>query len=52
MNRNLTAVSERVSVIKDARGNVLSDGMTKEIKGNNVVLTIDEGLQYIVEKSR
>jgi len=50
-DRNLTAVSERVSVIKDARGNVLSDGMTKEIKGNNVVLTIDEGLQYIVEKN-
>lgn len=50
-DKNLSAVSESISVVKDARGNVLSDGMNREIKGNNVVLTIDEGLQYIVEKN-
>lgn len=50
-DKNLSAVSESISVVKDARGNVLSDGMSREIKGNNVVLTIDEGLQYIVEKN-
>jgi len=50
-DKYLSAVSERVSVIRDARGNVLSEGMSKEIKGNNVILTIDEGLQYIVEKN-
>ncbi len=50
-DRYLSAVSERVSVLRDARGNSLSEGMSKEIKGNNIVLTIDEGLQYIVEKN-
>ncbi len=50
-DKYLSAVSEQISVLKDARGNVLSDGMSKEIRGNNLVLTIDEGLQYIVEKS-
>ncbi|MGO9014507.1 MAG: peptidoglycan D,D-transpeptidase FtsI family protein [Dissulfurispiraceae bacterium] len=47
----LSAVSERVSVVRDAKGNALSDGVRKEIKGNNIILTIDEGLQYIVEKN-
>ena len=47
----LTAGSdEKESVLRDARGNMLSDGLSREIEGNNVVLTIDEGLQYIVEK--
>ncbi|MFZ5996670.1 MAG: peptidoglycan D,D-transpeptidase FtsI family protein [Nitrospirota bacterium] len=47
----LSARGEMVSVVRDARGNVLSEGLSKEIRGNNVVLTIDEGLQYIVEKN-
>jgi cell division protein FtsI/penicillin-binding protein 2 len=50
-DRYLSAVSERISVVRDAKGNALSDGLSKEIRGNNVVLTIDEGLQYIVEKN-
>src|SRR5208337_3967920 len=50
-DKYLSAVSERVSVLRDAKGNALSEGMSKEIKGNNVILTIDEGLQYIVEKN-
>lgn len=50
-DKYLSAVTERVSVSRDAKGNALSEGRTKEIRGNNIVLTIDEGLQYIVEKS-
>ncbi len=50
-DKYLSAVSEQISVLRDARGNALSDGMRKEIRGNNIVLTIDEGLQYIVEKN-
>lgn len=37
-------------VLRDATGKKLSDGNFWEIKGNDVFLTIDEGLQYIVEK--
>ncbi|WP_038059081.1 peptidoglycan D,D-transpeptidase FtsI family protein [Thermodesulfovibrio yellowstonii] len=40
--------SKVVSV--DARGKKLSDGSLKDIKGNDIFVTIDEGLQYIVEK--
>lgn len=50
-NKYLTARGEKISVARDAKGNVLSDGIDKEIKGNNIVLTIDEGLQYILEKN-
>lgn len=50
-DKYLSAQGEKISVRRDAKGNVLSEGMTREIKGNNVVLTIDEGLQYIVEKN-
>ncbi len=49
-DKSLSAVSERILVLRDARGNALSDGISREIKGNNITLTIDEGLQYIVEK--
>lgn len=47
----LSAASERISVVRDARGNALSEGTSRENKGNNIVLTLDEGLQYIVEKN-
>lgn len=40
--------SKVVSV--DARGRKLSDGSLIDIKGNDIFVTIDEGLQYIVEK--
>jgi cell division protein FtsI (penicillin-binding protein 3) len=40
----------RVSVGRDARGNRLSTDMREGIAGNNLVLTIDEGIQYIVER--
>lgn len=40
----------KVSFERDASGRTLSSGVDREVKGNNIVLTIDEGLQYIVEK--
>lgn len=54
-DRHLASRSEKAYVLRDAKGNVLSDGqdfsLSREIKGNNLVLTIDEGLQYILEKN-
>jgi len=47
----LTAIGEKANVFRDAKGNILSEGFMREIKGNNVFLTIDEGLQYILEKN-
>jgi cell division protein FtsI/penicillin-binding protein 2 len=47
----LTAKEESSYVERDAKGNSLSQGSTKEIQGNNIVLTIDEGLQFILEKN-
>ena len=47
----LTAKEESSFVARDAKGNSLSEGSTKEIHGNNIVLTIDEGLQFILEKN-
>lgn len=35
---------------RDARGKSLSDGIEEAVPGNNIVLTIDEALQYIVER--
>ncbi|MCL5022992.1 MAG: penicillin-binding protein 2 [Nitrospirae bacterium] len=34
---------------RDASGKTLSQGVNMESRGNNLVLTIDEGLQYMVE---
>jgi len=39
----------KVSVMRDARGEELSEGEETISKGNDIVLTIDEGLQYIVD---
>ena len=39
-----------VSVSRDARGNSLAGGIREGIPGNNIILTIDEGIQYIVER--
>lgn len=52
-DKYLVSRGEKAYVFRDAKGNVLSDGQTlnREIKGNNLVLTIDEGLQYILEKN-
>lgn len=48
--RYLSAKQESEFVIRDAKGNVLSKGIKEAVIGNNIVLTIDEGLQFIVEK--
>jgi cell division protein FtsI (penicillin-binding protein 3) len=40
----------KVFIERDAGGKTLSSGVDKEAKGNNIVLTIDEGLQGIVER--
>ncbi len=39
-----------VSVSRDARGNSLARDIKEGISGNNIILTIDEGIQYIVER--
>lgn len=38
-----------VLISKDATGRVLSQGVQMESRGDDIVLTIDEGLQYIAE---
>jgi len=40
----------KITVERDAGGRTLSPGVNTEVKGNNIVLTIDEVLQRIVEK--
>ncbi len=50
-DKYLTAMGENANVFRDARGNILSEGFMREIRGNNLFLTIDEGLQYILEKN-
>jgi cell division protein FtsI (penicillin-binding protein 3) len=49
-DKYLRTTGGKVQVARDASGRVLSTGMTMEAKGNDIILTIDEGLQYIVEK--
>ncbi len=43
--------NRRVYLKRDARGNLLYSGVDFESKGNSVVLTIDQGLQAIVESA-
>ncbi len=51
-DKELIAINQvKVSYYRDAKGNLLSKGALKEIKGNNIILTIDEGLQFILEKN-
>lgn len=49
-DRYLKTRGGKVFSERDAGGRTLSSGVNKEAKGNNIVLTIDEGLQGIVEK--
>ncbi|UCH44887.1 MAG: penicillin-binding protein 2 [Nitrospiraceae bacterium] len=41
---------KKISLDRDARGNSLSRGIMEGTPGNNLLLTVDEGLQYIVER--
>ncbi len=47
--KTLTDKGGKVVVERDATGKILSQGVKMESKGDNVVLTIDDGLQYIAE---
>jgi len=49
-DKYLRTSGSKVKVARDAGGRVLSTGMVMETKGNDIILTIDEGLQYIAEK--
>ncbi|NWF99187.1 MAG: penicillin-binding protein [Nitrospirae bacterium] len=49
-DKYLKANGGKVIVERDAGGRILSSGVITEIKGNNIVLTIDEVLQQIIEK--
>ena len=49
-DKYLRSAGGKVYVERDASGNMLFSGEDMESNGNNVILTIDEGLQYIVEK--
>ena len=49
-NEYLKGEGINISVGTDARGNRLSSNIKDAISGNNLLLTIDEGIQYIVEK--
>lgn len=48
-DEQLKGRDESVQVIRDARGRILSEGMDFHRGGNALILTIDEGLQYILE---
>jgi cell division protein FtsI (penicillin-binding protein 3) len=45
----LSTSGGKVLLSRDASGKTLSQGVDMESRGNNLVLTIDEGLQYMVE---
>ncbi|MFZ6017069.1 MAG: peptidoglycan D,D-transpeptidase FtsI family protein [Nitrospirota bacterium] len=45
----LKTTGGKILFSRDASGKVLSSGVDIKAKGNNIVLTIDEGLQYLVE---
>nr|MBC8414648.1 hypothetical protein [bacterium] len=49
-NEYLQGRQEKVSYNTDAKGNRLSDELKEGIPGHNIILTIDEGIQYIVER--
>jgi cell division protein FtsI (penicillin-binding protein 3) len=49
-NEYLKGEVKSVSVGVDARGSSYTGDIKKAMPGNNIILTIDEGLQYIVER--
>ena len=49
-DKYLRTAGRKVYFGRDASGKKLSSGEDLEAKGNDLLLTIDEGLQYIVEK--
>ena len=49
-NKYLKTLGGKVYFERDASGKMLSSGVDMEAKGNDLLLTLDEGLQYIAEK--
>ncbi len=49
-DNELMTKGEKISVLKDARGNRFYNDYKSEKRGSSLVLTLDRGLQYIVEK--
>lgn len=49
-NDYLKGEVKSVPVARDARGKSLVSDVKEAVPGNNIILTIDEGLQYIVER--
>ncbi len=50
-NEDLQGEIRKVLVSKDATGRTLSEGLDVQSRGNGLVLTIDEGLQFISEQA-
>jgi cell division protein FtsI/penicillin-binding protein 2 len=46
----LRTTGRKIYFARDASGKKLSSGVELEVRGNDLLLTIDEGLQYIAEK--
>lgn len=46
----LKGTQKNISVSTDARGNSLFGNIQDNVSGNNLLLTIDEGIQHIVER--
>ena len=49
-NEYLKGEVKNVPMTRDARGKSLVSDVKEAVPGNNIILTIDEGLQYIVER--
>jgi cell division protein FtsI/penicillin-binding protein 2 len=49
-DKYLRTTGGKIYFARDASGKQLSSGVDLEAKGNDLILTLDEGLQYIVEK--
>ena len=49
-NKYLKTSGGKVYFERDASGKMLSSGVDMETRGDDILLTLDEGLQYIVEK--
>jgi cell division protein FtsI (penicillin-binding protein 3) len=49
-DKDLKTTGGKVLLERDASGRTLSPGVNMEVKGNNIVLTIDEVLQRLAEK--
>lgn len=49
-DKYLRTTGGKVYLERDASGKMLSPGVNMETRGDDILLTLDEGLQYIVEK--